>query len=56
MRFPSSFSRTTDGDVYVCNWDGTGEQRLTDVNRDWLSSVTLPHVERRRFAKRPARR
>ncbi len=38
------------GDVYVCDADGSGERQLTDVNREWLESVALPQVERRRFA------
>jgi len=37
------------GDVYVCRLDGSQERRLTEVNRDWLSSIALPPVERRRF-------
>jgi dipeptidyl aminopeptidase/acylaminoacyl peptidase len=37
------------GDVFVCAGDGSEERRLTDVNRDWLASVELPRVERRRF-------
>ncbi|HEU5318881.1 MAG TPA: S9 family peptidase [Chloroflexota bacterium] len=37
------------GDVYVCDADGREERKLTDVNREWLASVELPRVERRRF-------
>ncbi|HEX2036677.1 MAG TPA: S9 family peptidase [Chloroflexota bacterium] len=38
------------GEVYLSAWDGSGERRLTDINRDWLEGVALPAVERRRFA------
>ena len=38
------------GDVYVCDWQGAGERKLTDVNREWMERVALPRVERRRFA------
>jgi dipeptidyl aminopeptidase/acylaminoacyl peptidase len=37
------------GDVYVCDWDGSGERRLTNVNADLLAQWTLPRVERRTF-------
>jgi dipeptidyl aminopeptidase/acylaminoacyl peptidase len=32
-------------DVYVCNADGSGEKRLTDINEDFLSGVTLSEPE-----------
>jgi dipeptidyl aminopeptidase/acylaminoacyl peptidase len=38
------------GDVLVRDLAGGGERRLTDLNREWLESVALPAVERRRFA------
>jgi dipeptidyl aminopeptidase/acylaminoacyl peptidase len=37
------------GDVYVCNGDGSGERRLTNVNADLLARWNLPRVERRTF-------
>jgi dipeptidyl aminopeptidase/acylaminoacyl peptidase len=37
------------GDVYVCNWDGSGERRLTGVNADLLAQLSMPRVERRTF-------
>jgi dipeptidyl aminopeptidase/acylaminoacyl peptidase len=36
-------------DVYRCKWDGSGEQRLTNVNADLLARLALPRVERRTF-------
>jgi dipeptidyl aminopeptidase/acylaminoacyl peptidase len=39
----------TPADVYVANWDGSGERRLTNVNRDLLDGLTMPVVERRSF-------
>lgn len=36
-------------DVYVCDWDGGHEQRLTRVNEALLSEIVLPRVERRTF-------
>jgi dipeptidyl aminopeptidase/acylaminoacyl peptidase len=36
---------TNPADVYVCNTDGTGETRLTSINADFLSGVTLSMPE-----------
>jgi len=36
-------------DVYVCEWDGADERRLTRVNEALLSRLALPRVERRAF-------
>jgi dipeptidyl aminopeptidase/acylaminoacyl peptidase len=40
----------TPADLYVCACDGSGERRLTDVNSVWRAGVSVPRVERRRFA------
>jgi dipeptidyl aminopeptidase/acylaminoacyl peptidase len=39
-------------EVYVCAADGSGERRLSDLNREWRGSVTLSAPERFRL-KRP---
>lgn len=36
-------------DVYLCNWDGTNERRLTHINDPLLGRLILPRMERRRF-------
>jgi dipeptidyl aminopeptidase/acylaminoacyl peptidase len=38
------------GDVYVANIDGSGERRLTDVHKAFLSEVTLSKAERLQWA------
>src|SRR5439155_46972 len=37
-------------DVYVCDWDGGSERRLTELNRELLARLDLPRAERRSFA------
>src|SRR5712691_8863071 len=37
---------TSPAEIFVCNVDGTGERRLTDLNRDWKSEVELSAPER----------
>jgi dipeptidyl aminopeptidase/acylaminoacyl peptidase len=39
------------GEVFVCRADGTGERRLTDVNRAWKRDVALVRPERFRFVR-----
>jgi dipeptidyl aminopeptidase/acylaminoacyl peptidase len=36
-------------EVFVCAADGSGERRLTDINRDWKREVALIRPERFRF-------
>ncbi|MGH7397607.1 MAG: S9 family peptidase [Candidatus Rokuibacteriota bacterium] len=38
-------------EVFVCEADGGGERRLTDVNRDWKREVALSRPERFRFER-----
>jgi dipeptidyl aminopeptidase/acylaminoacyl peptidase len=38
------------GDVFVADWDGSGERRLTRINDDLLAELELPAVERRSFS------
>jgi dipeptidyl aminopeptidase/acylaminoacyl peptidase len=38
-------------EVYVCQADGTGERRLTDLNREWKAEVALARPERFRFER-----
>ena len=55
----SGFSRTrrlarrcdlaNPADVYVCDWDGGSERRLTELNRELLARLDLPRAERRTF-------
>ncbi|KAF0220580.1 MAG: peptidase S9 prolyl oligopeptidase active site domain-containing [Geobacteraceae bacterium] len=35
--------------VYLCNWDGSAERRLTHINEPLLARLVLPRVERRTF-------
>jgi dipeptidyl aminopeptidase/acylaminoacyl peptidase len=37
------------GDLHVCNWDGSGERRLTAVNAALFAHVELPPMQRRTF-------
>ncbi len=36
-------------DMFVCDWNGSNEQRLTHVNAELLSQIAMPRVERRTF-------
>jgi dipeptidyl aminopeptidase/acylaminoacyl peptidase len=36
-------------DVYLCNWDGEDERRLTQINGSLLEQLILPRMERRSF-------
>lgn len=36
-------------DLYLCNWDGTDERRLTRINEPLLARLILPRMERRTF-------
>ena len=38
-------------EVFVCDADGGGERRLTDMNRDWRAEVRLATPERFTFAR-----
>jgi dipeptidyl aminopeptidase/acylaminoacyl peptidase len=42
---------TSPSEVFVCRADGTGERRLTDVNRDWKAEVARAVPERFRFER-----
>ncbi len=42
---------TAPAEVFVCRADGTGERRLTDLNRDWRAEVALSRPERFRFER-----
>jgi len=37
------------GDIYVCAWDGSEEQRLTWVNESILAHLSMPSVEKHTF-------
>lgn len=36
-------------DLFVCNWDGGDERRLTHINESVLAGLALPRIERRSF-------
>jgi dipeptidyl aminopeptidase/acylaminoacyl peptidase len=38
-------------EVFVCRADGSGERRLTDLNRGWRAEVALARAERFRFER-----
>ncbi len=38
-------------EVFVCDLDGTGERRLTDLNRQWKADTRLSRPERFRFER-----
>src|SRR5262249_8761898 len=38
-------------EVFVCAADGSGERRLTDLNREWKGEVALSSPERFRFER-----
>lgn len=38
-------------EVFLCRADGTGERRLTDLNREWKAAVTLARPERFGFER-----
>ncbi|MFI5326470.1 MAG: S9 family peptidase [Candidatus Rokuibacteriota bacterium] len=38
-------------EIFVCDADGGGEKRLSDLNRDWKREVTLSRPERFRFER-----
>ena len=40
---------TSPAEVFVCQADGTGERRLTDLNREWKAEVARSAPERFRF-------
>jgi len=42
---------TSPAEVFVCAADGTGERRLTDLNRDWKSEVALARPALIRFER-----
>ena len=42
---------TAPAEVFVCGADGTGERRLTDLNREWRAEVALAQPERFRFER-----
>jgi dipeptidyl aminopeptidase/acylaminoacyl peptidase len=49
-----AFTATDDAspaEVFVCRADGTGERRLTDLNREWKAEVALARSERFRFER-----
>jgi dipeptidyl aminopeptidase/acylaminoacyl peptidase len=49
-----AFSATDDlspPEIFVCRADGSGERRLTDLNREWKAEVALAHPERFRFER-----
>jgi dipeptidyl aminopeptidase/acylaminoacyl peptidase len=37
------------GDIYVCAWDGSKEQRLTWVNESIFEHLSMPSIEKRTF-------
>ena len=47
----SATDATTPTEIFVCGADGGGERRLTDENREWRASVTLPGPERFHFER-----
>jgi dipeptidyl aminopeptidase/acylaminoacyl peptidase len=38
-------------EVFLCHADGTGEQQLTDLNREWKAEVALARPERWRYER-----
>jgi dipeptidyl aminopeptidase/acylaminoacyl peptidase len=42
---------TAPAEVFVCRADGSGERRLTDLNREWRAEVALSRPERFRFER-----
>ena len=43
---------TSPAEVFVCQADGTGERRLTDLNREWKAEVARSAPERFRSTGR----
>ena len=41
---------TRPADLFMCDWAGKAERRLTDVNRELLARLALPLAQRRTFA------
>jgi len=38
-------------EVFLCHADGTGEQQLTDLNREWKAAVALSRPQRLRYER-----